>query len=1451
MQATRPARFLSPLILVTALAVLAGLLLLSISVHAQNAPTIDSGDTSLSYAENTSTGTVLATYEASDDDSDTLTWSVTGTDSGDFTITKNSDGDGELKFASSPDYENPADADTDNEYSVTIKVEDDEATPLSATLGVTVTVTAVNEADPSITTTATTASVKENTTAVLTFEASDTDDDDTMAWSVETDDDGSFFEISPSGALSFTTAPDFENKQDAGANNVYDVTVKVTDSGDQTDTHGLAVTVTDVNEAPEISTTTPSISKPEGTATSEVLETYAASDPESDSLTWTLSGEDAGDFTITTNGQLKFAAVPDYEMPDDEDDDDTDGKMPDNVYEVTVNVRDSKVNATTNNGNGDSAIDDSIAVMVTVTNVNEAPEISTTTSSISKPEGTATSEVLETYVASDPESDSLTWTLSGDDAGDFSIMNGQLKFLVVPDYEMPADSGTNNSYSVTVNVRDSKVNATGNTNGNSDGAIDDSIDVTVTVTNVNEAPEISTTTMSISKPEGTATSEVLETYVASDPESDSLTWTLGGDDAGDFSITNGQLKFLAVPDYEMPADSGTNNSYSVTVNVRDSKVNATGNTNGNSDGAIDDSIDVTVTVTNVNEAPEISTTTMSISKPEGTATSEVLETYVASDPESDSLTWTLGGDDAGDFSITNGQLKFLAVPDYEMPADSGTNNSYSVTVNVRDSKVNATGNTNGNTDTAIDDSIAVTVTVEDAEENGSVSVDNRYPAVGDTITFTVTDPDGLNKSMEAPRFQVQRGKDGNWSGVWTVTVIQPANTHSYIALEEDVGFALRAVVTYRDERGPDKMAMSGPTEAVTRDPSPNVVPRLVDGIFYVDEGPPTIDIGTINATDRDGDTITFGMENKDGYDHQLFRLTRNGQLTAVRALDYEALEESGRDLYRIRITMSDGKGVDANNNVINDNSIDVYTDIGIVVKDVEEEGVITFSPRTPRVGVEQTATLTDGDGGIQDESWQWEKSPNGRTGWVSISSATSDKYTPVAADRGSYLRVSVTYKDNRSLKHLTTKSAMAVAGREGGGSTTSGGNGGSNSGNGSSGSGSGSSSSGSGSSGTGSGSSGAGSGGSSGGGGGVAAGVTPPVFLEGSRTTRSVPETAQPGDAVGDPVTARDVQGEAVTYSLGGADAALFTIDARTGQIRVAEGAAFDFEGERNTYAVDVGATNASGARATIRVVINITDVALEGVARDYDANGNDRIDLDEAVAAVNDYATGTLTREEATTIVGLYAGTATRGDGEASHSATRAFASPRVAPGGQVQVTITAEDYGAFALVVETLPDGFTLVDSSLPDAAVSAMPDSVTFTLLGEERFTYTVEAPAVDGTFSFAGVVRDQHNTEAGIGGDSRLRVVSPATPIPTPAPTATTPPTPDRTATPTPAPTPTARPAATATPRPTPTATATPAPTPTPTAEALDGDDGAPTWRWLLLFFLLVPFVAAAAYVRWRF
>lgn len=93
-------------------------------------------------------------------------------------------------------------------------------------------------------------SVNENTTAVTTVNAVDPDAFDTRSYSLGGADAAFFLIDSLTGALRFNTAPDFENKLDAGADNVYNVQVKATDAAGVFDTQDLAVTVLNANEAP-------------------------------------------------------------------------------------------------------------------------------------------------------------------------------------------------------------------------------------------------------------------------------------------------------------------------------------------------------------------------------------------------------------------------------------------------------------------------------------------------------------------------------------------------------------------------------------------------------------------------------------------------------------------------------------------------------------------------------------------------------------------------------------------------------------------------------------------------------------------------------------------------------------------------------------------------------------------------------------------------------------------------------------------------------------------------------------------------------------------------------------------------------------------------------------------------------------------------------------------------
>jgi Ca2+-binding RTX toxin-like protein len=77
--------------------------------------------------------------------------------------------------------------------------------------------------------------------------ATDPDAGQTLSYSIVGGADASKFTINASsGALAFVTTPNFEAPADAGANNVYDVTVQISDGNGGIDTQAIAVAVQDV-----------------------------------------------------------------------------------------------------------------------------------------------------------------------------------------------------------------------------------------------------------------------------------------------------------------------------------------------------------------------------------------------------------------------------------------------------------------------------------------------------------------------------------------------------------------------------------------------------------------------------------------------------------------------------------------------------------------------------------------------------------------------------------------------------------------------------------------------------------------------------------------------------------------------------------------------------------------------------------------------------------------------------------------------------------------------------------------------------------------------------------------------------------------------------------------------------------------------------------------------------
>src|SRR5262245_2479540 len=410
-----------------------------------NTPVITSNGGCSTAAVNVApNGTAVTTVTAADADAGaTLSYSIVGgADAARFTINATT---GALSLVSAPDAESPADAGGNNVYDVQVQVSDGTNTDTQA---IAVTVSNVNDNTPVITSNGggatATINVAENTTAVTTVAATDADAGATLTYSIAGGADAARFTInSTTGVLSFVSAPDAESPADAGANNVYDVLVQVSD-GANSDTQAIAVTVGNVNDnAPVITSNgggaTAAINVAENTT---AVTTVAATDADAGAtLSYSIvGGADAARFTINaTTGMLSFVSAPDAEAPGD--------AGANNVYDVQVQVSDG-----TNT--------DTQAIAVTVGNVNDnAPAISSNgggaTAAINIAENTT---AVTTVAATDADAGAtLTYSIiGGADAAKFTInaTTGVLSFVSAPNAEAPTDAGANNVYDVQVQVSD-------------------------------------------------------------------------------------------------------------------------------------------------------------------------------------------------------------------------------------------------------------------------------------------------------------------------------------------------------------------------------------------------------------------------------------------------------------------------------------------------------------------------------------------------------------------------------------------------------------------------------------------------------------------------------------------------------------------------------------------------------------------------------------------------------------------------------------------------------------------------------------------------------------------------------------------------------------------------------------------------------------------------------------
>ncbi|MBB6678191.1 cadherin domain-containing protein [Cohnella lubricantis] len=692
-------------------------------------------------------GTEVGQLTGADPDaSDTLTYSVEGTDKAVFKIEGNS-----LQSNQIFNYN------TQSSYSIRIKVTD--AGGLAYTTDpLEISVNDVNDKPTNITLTGT--SIAENAdvgTTIGTLGAVDPDESKPYTYEITDVDGGGAGRFAIDGSLLKTAATfDYETPP-----TTYNVEIQVTDAGGAKFQKTFAINVTNVNEKPtglSLSGTTVDENEEAGA----IVGTLSAVDPDAgDSFAYEITGgADASSFGISGD-KLVSKETFDFETAKAS-------------YEVKVSAKDK----------GNLTYEKTFAI--TVENVNEAPTaISLAGDEVDENEAAGT--VVGTLSASDPDAGE-TFTYSIDDASGtlpFAITGDTLETTGVLDYETkssynvpvkvtdhgniaynktfiitvhnigeaptditlspsaidegkPAGTtvgtlsatdpdagetfqyaivGTNDNFEIDGNVL--KTTAVFDQEANSSYTIEIKVTdsdnlsysetITVTVGDVNESPTgltLSSSDIDENQPAGTA----IGTLTAIDPDAGD-TFTYAIDDASatlPFTITGDTLKTTSVLDYE------TKSSYNVPVKVTDHGNNTYSKT-------------LVINVQDVNEAPTdimLSSASVAEGQPSGTK----IGTLSVTDQDSGGMySYAIEGLDAGYFSISGSDLLTNAEFDYEIKK------LYSISVRVTDGT----------------ESYAKTLTISVTDMNdaptalalSNLAIDENQPAAAVIGTLTGTDPD--------------------------------------------------------------------------------------------------------------------------------------------------------------------------------------------------------------------------------------------------------------------------------------------------------------------------------------------------------------------------------------------------------------------------------------------------------------------------------------------------------------------------------------------------------------------------------------------------------------------------------------------------------------------------------------------------------------------------------------
>ncbi len=424
-----------------------------------------------------------------------------------------------------------------------------------------------------------------------------------------------------------------------------------------------------------------------------------------------------------------------------------------------------------------------------------------------------------------------------------------------------------------------------------------------------------------------------------------------------------------------------------------------------------------------NDSPSFDKNEFDFTIPENSAAGASVGAVQASDPEGDSLSYSMGREtDARSFALdSSGRLTVAqgAVLNYE------AKRTFYFTVRVTDGKGSF-----GNSDSRYDDTTRVIVRLSNVDEPGELTL--RFPRLSPDrpledawVTASVIDPDSGHNFAEAEwEWEYSEDRDADDDDWASVASAFPGGQQSFYRPPRAlIGNYLRVTVSY-DTSFPDlQKTTQYPVKAFR-----NSAPEFALGVRllyrHIPENSPanTVISDPVTATDRDKDMLTYSLAADSSPYFTINESTGHLTFTGGVNIDHE---EKPRKVFYVTVAVTDGK----HQSGLDDDDIDATIRVRIESSDVEERGSVSFeatSDPAPRQGALTRARLHDPDvrANPRNEQWEWETSADKDADddeWSQVGSdtdSTISEYRPTAADVGKYLRATISYNQVSDAKQI-------------------------------------------------------------------------------------------------------------------------------------------------------------------------------------------------------------------------------------------------------------------------------------------------------------------------------------------------------------------------------------------------------------------------------------------------